>query len=484
MATTSVMQSSACLRERAQTSWWFPMSSTLSPLVATVAERKHRSATKRLIIWLDDANVVCGYFTMNHTSTDTLYVALKKNRWCDSVFLPLRLEAVRVFWRCLTRWTILIKSANNFESITSLMFFHQSYVSAANPVPPPRLPRSADTIPPFNRCCLSCEITCGYVDVSFSHNMQYFLLYCKGERTPTRLLPVGLRGSNWISALYGASSQPETTAGHLQLERDVNVRAQPSCWRAVCACNLRHVTAEACRQRPSPLDIVCVPQRPPVMVFLCSVASALRFLWKLICLVGWLRRGKAPVAFLIIGSLESGSLVGQNKGCSVAQPARDLKFITAFLFCCVGPQVPSVAIYSTEGRQSECQSLIREGWRPSTDGNRHILFNPQRCSTWRGTRGWTKHATKCRCPEWRTRPSSSTITVFARPPIWLLRHTVSSGHVIVVNPLLSVVALTMQILKPAGFVDTAHYPLLLLVYVWEKRNTTLQAWHIFMKQFY
>uniref|UniRef100_A0A8P4G3V1 Dipeptidyl-peptidase 6b n=1 Tax=Dicentrarchus labrax TaxID=13489 RepID=A0A8P4G3V1_DICLA len=38
---------------------------------------------------------------------------------------------------------------------------------------------SADTIPPFNRCCLSCEFNCGYVDVSFSHNMQYFLLYCK-----------------------------------------------------------------------------------------------------------------------------------------------------------------------------------------------------------------------------------------------------------------------------------------------------------------
>ncbi|TKS79800.1 Dipeptidyl aminopeptidase-like protein 6 DPPX [Collichthys lucidus] len=38
---------------------------------------------------------------------------------------------------------------------------------------------SADTIPPFNRCCLSCEFNCGYVDVSFSHDMQYFLLYCK-----------------------------------------------------------------------------------------------------------------------------------------------------------------------------------------------------------------------------------------------------------------------------------------------------------------
>uniref|UniRef100_A0A3Q3CIP6 Dipeptidyl-peptidase 6b n=1 Tax=Haplochromis burtoni TaxID=8153 RepID=A0A3Q3CIP6_HAPBU len=38
---------------------------------------------------------------------------------------------------------------------------------------------SADTIAPFNRCCLSCEFKCGYMDVSFSHDMQYFLLNCK-----------------------------------------------------------------------------------------------------------------------------------------------------------------------------------------------------------------------------------------------------------------------------------------------------------------
>ncbi|XP_034559816.1 dipeptidyl aminopeptidase-like protein 6 isoform X3 [Notolabrus celidotus] len=44
---------------------------------------------------------------------------------------------------------------------------------------------SADTIPPFNRCCLSCEFVCGYVDVSFSHNMQYFLLNCKGPNVPS-----------------------------------------------------------------------------------------------------------------------------------------------------------------------------------------------------------------------------------------------------------------------------------------------------------
>ncbi|XP_030259535.1 dipeptidyl aminopeptidase-like protein 6 isoform X2 [Sparus aurata] len=44
---------------------------------------------------------------------------------------------------------------------------------------------SADTIPPFNRCCLSCEFNCGYVDVSFSHNMHYFVLYCKGPQVPS-----------------------------------------------------------------------------------------------------------------------------------------------------------------------------------------------------------------------------------------------------------------------------------------------------------
>ncbi|XP_015812359.3 A-type potassium channel modulatory protein DPP6 isoform X2 [Nothobranchius furzeri] len=44
---------------------------------------------------------------------------------------------------------------------------------------------SADTIHHFNRCCLSCDFKCGYVDVSFSHNMKYFLLSCKGPDIPS-----------------------------------------------------------------------------------------------------------------------------------------------------------------------------------------------------------------------------------------------------------------------------------------------------------
>uniref|UniRef100_A0A8C8JLI5 Dipeptidyl-peptidase 6b n=1 Tax=Oncorhynchus tshawytscha TaxID=74940 RepID=A0A8C8JLI5_ONCTS len=39
----------------------------------------------------------------------------------------------------------------------------------------------ADTKGPFNRRCLSCEFKCGYVEGSFSHNIQYFLLNCKGD---------------------------------------------------------------------------------------------------------------------------------------------------------------------------------------------------------------------------------------------------------------------------------------------------------------
>uniref|UniRef100_A0A674BAG8 Dipeptidyl-peptidase 6b n=1 Tax=Salmo trutta TaxID=8032 RepID=A0A674BAG8_SALTR len=46
---------------------------------------------------------------------------------------------------------------------------------------------SADTNGPFNRCCLSCEFKCGYVDGSFSHNMQYFLLNCKGDLSSVSL---------------------------------------------------------------------------------------------------------------------------------------------------------------------------------------------------------------------------------------------------------------------------------------------------------
>ncbi|KAG9273655.1 dipeptidyl aminopeptidase-like protein 6 isoform X1 [Astyanax mexicanus] len=43
---------------------------------------------------------------------------------------------------------------------------------------------SADTTGSFNRRCLSCEFSCGYVSGSFSPESSYFLLNCKGPRSP------------------------------------------------------------------------------------------------------------------------------------------------------------------------------------------------------------------------------------------------------------------------------------------------------------
>uniref|UniRef100_A0A3Q3X9B0 Uncharacterized protein n=1 Tax=Mola mola TaxID=94237 RepID=A0A3Q3X9B0_MOLML len=75
-------------------------------------------------------------------------------------------------------WDVTRILANNHER--NLIYF-----LSTEDDPKRRHLYSADTIPPFNRCCLSCEFTCGYVDVSFSHNMQYFLLYCKGPQVPS-----------------------------------------------------------------------------------------------------------------------------------------------------------------------------------------------------------------------------------------------------------------------------------------------------------
>ncbi|XP_060940676.1 dipeptidyl aminopeptidase-like protein 6 [Limanda limanda] len=73
--------------------------------------------------------------------------------------------------------------------ITSILAYNHErnliYFLSTEDDPKRRHLYSADTIPPFNRCCLSCEFKCGYVDVSFSHNMQYFLLNCKGPDIPS-----------------------------------------------------------------------------------------------------------------------------------------------------------------------------------------------------------------------------------------------------------------------------------------------------------
>uniref|UniRef100_A0A087XM52 Dipeptidyl-peptidase 6b n=1 Tax=Poecilia formosa TaxID=48698 RepID=A0A087XM52_POEFO len=79
-------------------------------------------------------------------------------------------------------------TSGNWDVTSILAYRHEKnliYFLSTEDDPKRRHLYSSDTIAPFNRCCLSCEFKCGYVDVSFSHNMEYFLLSCKGPDIPS-----------------------------------------------------------------------------------------------------------------------------------------------------------------------------------------------------------------------------------------------------------------------------------------------------------
>lgn len=103
-----------------------------------------------------------------------------------------------------------------------------------------------------------------------------------------------------------------------------------------------------------------------------------------------------------------------------------------FFLVCAGPQVPSVAVYSTEDKQSEWPDL----WHSRVSVNVAISLQTnsahsvwlQRCSAWRQTRRWMRPTAACRCPKWRTRPSSSTTTVRTGTHLQL-SHQVEELHV-------------------------------------------------------
>uniref|UniRef100_A0A3P8YLY3 Dipeptidyl-peptidase 6b n=1 Tax=Esox lucius TaxID=8010 RepID=A0A3P8YLY3_ESOLU len=73
--------------------------------------------------------------------------------------------------------------------VTQILAYNQDiqliYFLSTEDDPKRRHLYSADTFGPFNRRCLSCHFKCGYVEGSFSHNMQYFLLNCKGPDVPS-----------------------------------------------------------------------------------------------------------------------------------------------------------------------------------------------------------------------------------------------------------------------------------------------------------
>ncbi|XP_062284709.1 dipeptidyl aminopeptidase-like protein 6b [Scomber scombrus] len=84
--------------------------------------------------------------------------------------------------------TLLSLTSGDWDVTSILAYNHERnliYFLSTEDDPKRRHLYSADTIPPFNRRCVSCEFKCSYVDVSFSHNMRYFLLNCKGPDIPS-----------------------------------------------------------------------------------------------------------------------------------------------------------------------------------------------------------------------------------------------------------------------------------------------------------
>lgn len=122
----------------------------------------------------------------------------------------------------------------------------------------------------------------------------------------------------------------------------------------------------------------------------------------------------------------------------------------------------------------------------------------QKYISWRAMRTWGWPWTPCRCPQWSTRRSTWMTTVcvvwfelFKKPgetklfSVWPMKRgslylfcTDCSVFWITVV-CMCITALSMQILKPAGFMETSHYPLLLLVYVWARVYTHLCTIHTY-----
>lgn len=154
----------------------------------------------------------------------------------------------------------------------------------------------------------------------------------------------------------------------------------------------------------------------------------------------------------------------------------------------VGPQVPSVAIYSTKDKQSECCppvfKYLRCNFTDKSICRKTIFFHPaevfdvetnERVNTTYNNMQMPKVENKTividdysmfSTPTPPPAHVESADTQLTCVSILMTLQPVTLYYEISSNLVPSVAALTMQILKPAGFIETAHYPLLLLVWVW------------------
>ncbi|KAG7280247.1 hypothetical protein CRUP_035374 [Coryphaenoides rupestris] len=227
---------------------------------------------------------------------------------------------------------------------------------------------SADTVGTFNRRCLSCDFLdgCGYVTGSFSQNMSYFLLNCQvlSNEKPlfskdglklffTRAIPQGGRGKFFHVSM--SISQPTHRAN---TSTDTLQSITSGDW---------DVTQVLAYDEDNQLIYFISTEDDPKRRHLYSADT-----------VGTFNRRCLSCDFLDGCGYVTGSF-SQN--------------MSYFLLNCQGPDIPFVAVYDTQDRQSEC-------------------------------------------PMPQVEYKEVTIEDYT---------------------------LTMQIIKPAGFVETCHYPLLLLV---------------------
>ncbi|XP_029560893.1 dipeptidyl aminopeptidase-like protein 6 isoform X3 [Salmo trutta] len=129
------------------------------------------------------------YITMVMWATTTKLAVNWLNRAQNNSILTLCEATTGVCTKPNTSTDTLQSLTSGDWDVTQILAYSQDkqliYFLSTEDDPKRRHLYSADTKGPFNRRCLSCEFKCGYVDGSFSHNMQYFLLNCKGPDVPS-----------------------------------------------------------------------------------------------------------------------------------------------------------------------------------------------------------------------------------------------------------------------------------------------------------
>ncbi|MCJ8729002.1 hypothetical protein PDJAM_G00011320 [Pangasius djambal] len=241
---------------------------------------------------------------------------------------------------------------------------------------------SAETVGSFTRLCLSCGVTdaCGFVSGSFSHNMAFFLLHCKGPGVP-------------FVSIYRTKDRQKL----LDIELNLKLR------NTVDSMQMPRVEYRKIDMEDYTLSLQIL--KPAGFI---NTAH-----YPLLLLVYYVSTDEDPKHRHLYSAETVGSFTRLCLSCGVTDAcgfvsgsfSHNMAF---FLLHCKGPGVPFVSIYRTKDRQKLLDIELNLKLRNTVDS----MQMPR--------------------VEYRK--------------IDMEDYTLS-----------------LQILKPAGFINTAHYPLLLLV---------------------